>query len=204
MPHHYQMQLHLHWHWFLFFFFNSGQFLAWCPKFFREWSTVLFHSNDIDDVYLEQTCVHHPGHGYCIGNNTCQFHLPLVYPNLLFTVMTKRKMSRHQTFCIAVQESIVLNRKHSRITQPSSKSEIHFEISSLTHLKLRFEKCRPVDSKTSTSKSTRFARALASIILAGKGVRSTFYYEFWRKQDIKCWTFYHFAIGKVCNLLHLR
>ena len=69
-------------------------------------------------------------------------------------------MSRHQTFCIAVQESIVLNRKHSRITQASSKSEIHFEISSLTHLKLRFE----------TSKSTRFARALASIILAGKGV----------------------------------
>ena len=153
-----------------FFFFNSGQFLAWWPKFFREWSTVLFHSNDIDDVYLGQTCVHHPGYGYCIGNNTCQFHLPLVYPNLLFTVMTKRKMSRHQTFCIAVQESVVSNRKHSRITQPSSKSEIHFEISSLTHLKLRFEKCRPVDSKTSTSKSTRFAHALASVILAGKGV----------------------------------
>ena len=75
---------------------------------------------------------------------------------------------------------------------------------------------RPLHSKTSTTTSTRFSKYY--VVLALKP--ASFWREnvvafvillrvlermsWWRKQDIKCQKFYHFAVGRARNFLHLR
>ena len=61
---------------------------------------------------------------------------------------------------------------------------------------------RPLDSKTSTTTSTRFSVSFwrENLVAVVTVLRVLARMSKWRKQVIKCEKFYHFTMGRRCNL----